>query len=74
MAISDPGCSEGLVDLEVDGRAAHETRAARERDRARDAHLTALGWRVLRFTWFQVNHRPDWVAEMVRKALAVAGR
>jgi Protein of unknown function (DUF559) len=39
----------GLV-VETDGRGSHGTRAAFERDPARDAELTALGWRVVRFT------------------------
>ena len=41
--------------VETDGHAHHGTRAAFERDRARDARLTALGWRVMRFTAGQVR-------------------
>jgi predicted transcriptional regulator of viral defense system len=37
--------------VELDGYETHRTRAAFERDRARDAALTAAGQRVLRFTW-----------------------
>jgi hypothetical protein len=37
--------------VETDGFATHGTRAAFERDRARDAALQAAGFRVLRFTW-----------------------
>ena len=40
--------------VETDGRQ-HLTRAAFERDRARDALLTALDWRVMRFTRRQVR-------------------
>jgi hypothetical protein len=36
--------------VEVDGYETHRTRAAFERDRIRDATLTALGWRVVRLT------------------------
>jgi Protein of unknown function (DUF559) len=39
------------VIVETDGFATHGTRAAFERDRARDAALQAAGFRVLRFTW-----------------------
>jgi very-short-patch-repair endonuclease len=37
--------------VELDGWETHGTRAAFRRDRARDAALTAAGFRVLRFTW-----------------------
>jgi hypothetical protein len=39
------------VIVETDGWATHRTRAAFERDRAKDAALTAAGYRVMRFTW-----------------------
>jgi very-short-patch-repair endonuclease len=37
--------------VETDGWETHGTRAAFDRDRAKDAALTAAGQRVLRFTW-----------------------
>jgi very-short-patch-repair endonuclease len=37
--------------VETDGWQSHKTRAAFERDRAKDAALTAAGYRVVRFTW-----------------------
>jgi predicted transcriptional regulator of viral defense system len=37
--------------VELDGYETHRTRAAFERDRAKDAALTAAGYRVVRFTW-----------------------
>jgi hypothetical protein len=54
--------------VEVDGYAYHRSPAAFERDRERDAILTTKGWRVLRFTYAQVTHRPAWVAAMALKA------
>jgi hypothetical protein len=39
--------------VELDGWDTHRTRAAFEQDRARDAALTAAGWRVVRFTWHE---------------------
>jgi very-short-patch-repair endonuclease len=42
--------------VELDGFDAHGTRAAFERDRARDRRLQAAGWRVARVTWRQLNH------------------
>lgn len=59
----------GLV-VEVDGRKFHPDPI---RDQARDNVLAALGWRVLRFTWSQVVHRPAWVLAQVHEALAVGG-
>jgi very-short-patch-repair endonuclease len=43
------------VAVELDGRAAHERAAAFETDRARDAALSAVGLRPLRFTWHRVT-------------------
>ena len=40
--------------VETDGWQRHGHRAAFEEDRARDAHLQAMGYKVLRFTWKQV--------------------
>lgn len=55
------------VAVELDGWATHHTRGAFERDRERDAALTAAGWRVLRFTYRQVTARPDGVIETLRR-------
>jgi hypothetical protein len=53
--------------VETDG-GRHLTRAAFERDRARDAVLTARGWRVMRFTTKQVRRGPERVAALVLSA------
>jgi hypothetical protein len=53
--------------VETDGRT-HLTRAAFERDRARDALLTAGHWRVMRFTTRQVRGDPVTVAARVLSA------
>jgi very-short-patch-repair endonuclease len=61
--------AHGLV-VETDSWQAHGTRAAYETDRARDAALTAAGYRVLRFTW----RTPDSaIVERLRALLATAG-
>jgi very-short-patch-repair endonuclease len=52
--------------VEVDGWDTHRTRSAFERDRAKDAALTASGYTVLRFTQRQIADDPDTVAERVR--------
>jgi hypothetical protein len=54
--------------VETDGYEHHRTRAAFERDRAKDARLTASGWRVLRFTQPQVHGEPAFVAGVVVSA------
>jgi uncharacterized protein DUF559 len=55
--------------VEADGRETHLTRAAFESDRERDARLTALGYRVIRFTYRQVLDRPAWVGGLVGELL-----
>jgi very-short-patch-repair endonuclease len=57
---------ERLV-VETDGRH-HLTRAAFERDRARDALLLVRGWRVMRFTGRQVRRDTEEVAALVLSA------
>ena len=60
----------GLI-VELDGYEFHKSRRAFERDRARDAALTAAGYRVLRFTWRKLKHAGSDVGATVRRALAV---
>ncbi len=55
--------------VELDGRAAHATAAAFERDRARDRVLNAAGWRTVRVTWRQLQLEPDAVARDLRRIL-----
>jgi very-short-patch-repair endonuclease len=64
---------EQRVIVETDGFHAHSTRAAFERDRARDALLSAHGWRVVRFSWWQVVHEPEVVAARLAVVLTRAG-
>ncbi|MEA2144327.1 MAG: hypothetical protein QOI64_2757 [Solirubrobacteraceae bacterium] len=58
--------------VETDGRGTHLTRAAFERDRARDARLLVLGYRVLRFTELQVRLDGSTVAQTLCAVLAAA--
>ena len=55
--------------VETDGAGTHLTHAAFHRDRARDARLLALGYRVLRFTDLQVSTDAQTVAETVGAVL-----
>lgn len=61
---------EGRVVVEVDGYAYHSTPEPFTRDRRRDARLSALGYRVLRFTWRDVVTRPEYVVAVVTAVLA----
>jgi very-short-patch-repair endonuclease len=58
--------------VETDGFRHHGDRSAFERDRARDAHLQSLGFRVLRFTWRQVGDRGHEVAASIGAVLELA--
>jgi hypothetical protein len=54
--------------VDTDGYQHHGMRAAFERDRARDARLTARGWRVLRFTDAHVRRETRATAAVVLSA------
>jgi very-short-patch-repair endonuclease len=58
----------GLI-VEVDGFAYHGNRAAFERDRRRDAALTAAGYRVVRITWRRLVHEPHAVVALLAQLL-----
>jgi very-short-patch-repair endonuclease len=61
---------EAALVVEVDGHASHGTRHAFQVDRDRDGRLAVAGYRVLRFTWWDVTQRPAVVADRVRRLLA----
>jgi very-short-patch-repair endonuclease len=61
---------EAALVVEVDGFAFHSTRAAFERDHARDARLKAAGFEVLRITWRQLEREPLAVIALIAQALA----
>jgi very-short-patch-repair endonuclease len=58
------------VIVELDGRAAHDSTPAMERDRSRDLRLRAAGHLVVRYTWQQVTATPESVVRDLRAALA----
>jgi very-short-patch-repair endonuclease len=55
--------------VELDGRAAHTTTSAFERDRERDRILQADGWRVVRVTWRQLHDNCRSLASDLRRLL-----
>ena len=57
------------VDIEIDGGEAHDNPAAGQRDKNRDAELESRGWVVLRFTYWDLVERPDWVFEKISMTL-----
>jgi very-short-patch-repair endonuclease len=59
--------------VEVDGYAFHSTRAAFERDRARDGELQARGLRVLRVTWRQLVDEPEATVGRIARLLGPGG-
>jgi very-short-patch-repair endonuclease len=59
--------------VEVDGFAFHSSRAAFERDRARDARLQAAQIEVMRVTWRQLEHEPLAVVARIAQALVRRG-
>lgn len=58
------------VVVETDGWGFHGHRMAFEQDRARDAHLAARGWIVVRVTWRQLHDSPMLVLVQLAQTLA----
>lgn len=56
--------------IEVDGRGFHDAESSFEADRRRDAALSTLGYRVLRFSYRQVMHCFGEVENAIRAAIA----
>jgi hypothetical protein len=59
---------ERRLAIELDGAAYHSGQLAQKRDRKRDTHLGALGWRVLRFDWEDVTSAPDYVLAILKSS------
>ncbi|KGN34423.1 hypothetical protein N802_12895 [Knoellia sinensis KCTC 19936] len=57
--------------LEADSMEYHGERSLQDRDCARYTRLTTSGWLVLRFTWEQVMHEPEWVRDQIVAAVAL---
>ena len=56
--------------VEVDGRDAHLNHHAFERDRRRDADMTAGGIRVVRLTGRRIRREPAGVVDLLRRLAA----
>jgi len=66
--------AEQRVIVELDGRAAHGTRRAFEKDRERDRILASDGWHVIRITWRQLRDDGSTVIADLRRLLRNASR
>jgi very-short-patch-repair endonuclease len=71
VGIVDFVVGERLV-IEVDGEEFHDTESTFDKDRRRDALLSILGYRVLRFSYRQVIERFEEVELAIRAAIARA--
>jgi very-short-patch-repair endonuclease len=58
-----------LIAIEVDGWEVHGTPEATTLDFERQNALERRGWMVMRFTWYDVTCRPDYVAYEIAQAL-----
>lgn len=68
-AVVDMAFLRAMVAIEVDGRAWHTDPTRFQHDRTRQNRLHLAGWTVLRFTWEDVAHRPDYVVDTIRAAI-----
>ena len=60
---------ERKILIELDGYDPHSGRSAFQADRQKDNKVSIVGWLVLRFTWYDVTQRPDYVVHQLRLAL-----
>ena len=67
--IADFACVEAKLIVEIDG-ASHDVREQAAYDAARDATLSALGWRVVRVRDALVLSNASEAAALIQKALA----
>jgi len=68
---ADAVWDEERVIAELDGRAVHNSDRNFDGDRARDRRLQAIGWRVARITWRQLNDEPEEVEADLRDLLGL---
>jgi very-short-patch-repair endonuclease len=66
----DVAFPELKVAIEVDGYRYHSGDVRFQTDRTKQNALVAAGWRVLRFTWADINERPDRVVREIMQLLA----
>ncbi len=60
------------IGVECDGHGSHVQKKDFQRNVNRYNQLELAGWRVLRFTWYDLKHRPEYIISTIRQALAQA--
>lgn len=58
--------------VECDGRRWHDPEDVRDKDRRPGNELERLRWRLLRVTWAEVVHQPEYVLQLVKDCLEPA--
>jgi very-short-patch-repair endonuclease len=61
------------IAVEIDGLAFHTDAERFQGDRHRQNDLVGAGWTVLRFTWWDLETRPDYVIGRIRSLLSRSG-
>lgn len=69
IGVLDVAFPELQVAVEVDGRAWHSAGDRFQHDRTRQNALVATGWTVLRFTWADLQDRPEHVLAVIEATL-----
>lgn len=73
----DLAFEDAQLAVEMDGRAWHSAGDRFQRDRERQNRLVAAGWKVLRYTWYDLTRRPEKVVaeivHMVRRLSSAPG-
>ncbi|HET8658932.1 MAG TPA: type IV toxin-antitoxin system AbiEi family antitoxin domain-containing protein [Micromonosporaceae bacterium] len=72
IAVGDLVFPAARLIVELDGRAFHATADRFAHDRERQNRLVAEGWTVLRFTWYDLTGRPEYVIDTIRTMLSRA--
>jgi hypothetical protein len=74
VAFLDLAYVDVRLGIELDGQAWHATARQRQSDHERQNQVVIADWTILRFTFEDVSSRPEYVALLVREALAAGAR
>lgn len=68
-AVLDIAFPEHRIAIEIDGWAFHRDVDRFRRDGLRQNEIVVGGWRVIRVTWYDLQERPGYLVEILRRAL-----